>query len=516
MPRPKRPPPPRLRADPTGFVSRFPGFVLMMLGVAGMMMLPALHAARLGRWEIAQTFLDHGLFFGIVGVILGLATMNRVPRIAARYHLVTIVLIFALIPAVMAAPLRALIPGMSFGAAYFEMLSSFTTTGATLFDRPALLPEPLHLWRALSGWMGGLLVLGMAFAILAPLNLGGFELQEAPAHHGESRLSATIEEANRRILRFLRTIAPVYVIFTGVLALLLIFAGDRPFIAICHAMATLSTSGISPVGGLQGAQSGWLGEVAIAVFLLAAVSHRVLRFDLRKSRRPSFADPQIQLMLITVLGVTLVLFLRSFVGAVEISRQDNLTASVQAIWGSVFTTLSFLTTMGFESADWRTMQLWSDLPAPGIILMGMAVMGGGIATTAGGIKLLRLYALYRHGLREMDLLIHPSAMGRRGQGERLISDEGARMAFIFLMLFLVALALVMIALAATGIGFVTSVALAVASLTTTGPLINVLGEGARYSDLNAVARYIFCAAMIVGRMEILVIFALFNPAFWRR
>ena len=126
---------------------------------------------------------------------------------------------------------------------------------------------------------------------------------------------------------------------------------------------------------------------------------------------------------------------------------------MRAIWGSVFTVLSFLTTTGFVSEDWRATQLWSDLPEPGIILLGVAVMGGGIATTAGGIKLLRLYALYRHGLREMDKLVHPSSVGRRGQGDALISRGGARIAFIFLMLTLIALALVMLALAATGLSF---------------------------------------------------------------
>jgi trk system potassium uptake protein TrkH len=217
-----------------------------------------------------------------------------------------------------------------------------------------------------------------------------------------------------------------------------------------------------------------------------------------------------------VVGVTFVLFLRSFVGAVEIERQDNLVAALQAVWGSLFTVLSFLTTMGFESRDWRTMQIWSDLPDPGTILLAVAVMGGGIATTAGGVKLLRLYALYRLGLREMDKLIHPSTDGRRGQGDRLISEGGARIAFVFLMLFLVALAVVMIALAATGLGFDRSLALSVAALTTTGPAIGVLGDGGGYADLPAAARVVLCLAMIVGRMEALVIIALFNPVYWRQ
>ena len=221
-------------------------------------------------------------------------------------------------------------------------------------------------------------------------------------------------------------------------------------------------------------------------------------------------------MLISVVGVTALLFLRSFIGAAEIDRQDNLSAAFQAVWGSLFTVLSFLTTTGFESHDWRAMQLWSDLPNPGTILLGVAVMGGGIATTAGGVKLLRIYALYRHGLREMDRLIHPSSLGRRGQGDRLISPNGARIAFIFLMLFLISLALVMIALSATGLGFERSLAVAIAGLTTTGPAIDTLGTGLGYGDLSAAAKAIFCAAMIVGRMEALVIISLFNPIYWRQ
>ena len=415
----------------------------------------------------------------------------------------------------LAAPLVAALPAIGIGGGYFEMLSCLTTTGATLFDRPQLIADPLHLWRALVGWLGGLMILATAFAILAPLNLGGFEIGQSGASLGDGVRSGTIEEASRRIVRAIRQIAPIYGGATGVLAIVLVAAGDRPLVAVCHAMAALSTSGISPVGGVTGTASGRIGEMAIALFLLPAVSQRGMDFR-RWRRNPRFSDPQVQLMLISVIGITVVLFLRSFVGAAEIDRQDNLTAALQAVWGSVFTVLSFLTTTGFESHDWRAMQLWSDLPDPGTILLGVAVMGGGIATTAGGVKLLRIYALYRHGLREMDRLIHPSSLGRRGQGDHLISEGGARIAFIFLMLFLIGLALVMVALAATGLSFERSLALAVAGLTTTGPAIQTLGEGLAYARLSAPAQAIFCVAMIVGRMEALVIIALFNPSYWRQ
>lgn len=494
---------------------QFPIFTILILLAAFLMVVPALHAARSENWLIMQAFLYHGVFFALLGVLLGIAMSNRRPRNAARYHLTTLLVAYLLLPAIMAAPLAQLVPAIGMRGAYFEMISSLTTTGATLFPAPRLLPETLHLWRALVGWVGGLMILVAAFAVLAPLNLGGFEISQGGDRKLVDRRGGSVEETTARILRVARQIAPVYATFTGTLSLLLIAAGDRPFVAICHAMATLSTSGISPVGGLSGASSGFLGEVAIALFLLVAVSHLALSFNWRSCWGLGLNDPQVRLMLISVLGVTILLFLRSFIGASDIDRQDNILAAARAIWGSLFTVLSFLTTTGFESRDWLSMQLWSNLPAPGTILLGIAVMGGGIATTAGGVKLLRLYALYRHGLREMDVLVHPSSVLARGDGKNMITTRGARVAFVFLMLFVVSIAVVMISLTATGLSFEQSLVLSISGLTTTGPAIRTLGDGTSYRDLTDGARAILGVSMIVGRMEALVLIALFNPAFWR-
>ena len=234
---------------------QFPAFVIVMLIASGLMLVPALHAAGLENWPIARGFLHNAVVFALFAVLLGLATMNRQPRVPARYLLMTLLLVYLLLPLVLAGPLVALAPGLGLAGAYFEMLSCLTTTGATLFERPQLIAEPLHLWRSLVGWMGGLMVLVSAFAILAPLNLGGFEISRS-GDRFEGGRRGTIEEASARILRAAREIAPIYAGFTGVLALLLILAGDRPFLAVCHAMATLSTSGISPVGGIDGNPAG--------------------------------------------------------------------------------------------------------------------------------------------------------------------------------------------------------------------------------------------------------------------
>ncbi len=494
---------------------QFPTLAVLILIAAGLMLVPVLHAAQAEDWLTARTFLYHGVFFAVIGIIVGLALANRKPRIAARYHLTTVLVAYVVLPVLLAAPMAHLVPALGMSGAYFEMVSSFTTTGASLFNGPRQVSDTLHLWRALVGWSGGLFILVVAFAVLAPLNLGGFEVGEGGAGQLLGRRGGSVEEVSARLIRVTRRIAPVYGAFTALLSLMLILAGDRPFVAICHAMSTLSTSGISPVGGLRGAQSGLLGEMAIAVFLMLAISYRWMSLNVRRDWRLGLEDPQVRLMLIAVLGVTAVLFLRSFIGATEIDRQDNLVAAVRAVWGGLFTVLSFLTTTGFESRDWLTMQIWSGLPEPGVILLGAAVMGGGIATTAGGVKLLRLFALYRHGLREMETLVHPSSVMARGTGDSLITVRGARVAFVFLMLFLASIALMMLGLAATGLGFEQSLSLAISSLTTTGPAVASLDQDLRYDMLGDAARAVLCVGMIVGRIEALVLIALFNPSFWR-
>ena len=162
---------------------QFPAFVVLLMVASAMMLLPAVHAAQLGEWRVARVFLEHAVFFLLFGIILGLATMNRKVRVPPRYFLMTLLFAYMLLPLMLAAPLVALVPAIGLGGAYFEMLSCLTTTGATLFDRPQAVAESIHLWRALVGWMGGLLILVSTFAILAPLNLGGFEI----GHAGDDR-----------------------------------------------------------------------------------------------------------------------------------------------------------------------------------------------------------------------------------------------------------------------------------------------------------------------------------------
>jgi trk system potassium uptake protein TrkH len=282
-------------------------------------------------------------------------------------------------------------------------------------------------------------------------------------------------------------------------------------------MALLSTRGISPVGGLAGTQGGFVAEAVMFMFLFFAISRNTFLSGREQDNWQSFQqDKEITQTLLLITIIPLLLFIRHWSGAIELNDQPDSLSAIASIWGSAFNVLSFLTTTGFVSNSWAASQSWSGLNTPGLIFIGLASLGGGVATTAGGIKLLRIYALYKHGLREMERLSFPNSVGGAGQRGRSIRREGAFVAWIFLMVFVLTLGVVMLALTLTGIDFVDALAFATAGLSTTGPLVYIaIEDGASYARLPDVAKGILCVAMILGRLETVAVIALFNPNYWR-
>lgn len=496
-------------------------FIVVLMGIGALAMyLPALHGFAVRDYDVSRAFFYAGTICLMVTVLLGIATAANRGGHPARDQLLTLLATFTLLPAMLALPFAEAVPSTTFPAAWWEMVSALTSTGATLFE-PGRLPASVHLWRALVGWMGGFFVLVTAAAILAPMNLGGYEvLSGAPAGRGAVAAGQAARGTGpaERIRRHALTLLPAYGGLTLALWVGLIIAGEGALTAACHAMSTLSTSGISPVaGGPATTGAGLAGEAVIFVFLVFALSRRLYPSGRTLRGTSGLADdPELRMALLIVTVVPALLFLRHWIGALEVDEVKDTGAALRALWGTVFTVLSFLTTTGFESAAWAEARDWSGLASPGLILAGLAVIGGGVATTAGGVKLLRVYALFRHGEREVERLVHPASIGGGGVEARRLRRQGAQMAWIFFMLFALSIAVTMLALALSGLDFVASTTFAVAALSTTGPLAALAAEAPLpWSELNAAARAVTAGAMVLGRLETLAIIALLNPDFWR-
>lgn len=501
------------------YFRRLPFLVLLLFIAAGAMMVPAFFAFVMEDPETGRDFLYSGLMIAVMAGLLGLATQSTRALQSDRGYLVSLLMCYLWMPLILSIPMIEAVGNTRYINVYFDMISALTTTGAEIFEPDRLAPA-VHLWRGLVAWLGGLLIWVTALAVLQPLNLGGYEVTSEANITGRVTLSSgqmRVASAAVRLRRNALRLIPIYSALTGILALALMLSGQDFLEAVVHAMSTLSTSGISPTGGLVGSPAGMAGEMLIFVFLIFALSRRsfISGFGQDLIERLS-RDREVRLALFAIVVLPTLLFVRHWLGALEVDDLANANAATRALWGSVFTVLSFLTTTGFVSDDWALARSWSGLPTPGLLLMGLVIMGGGVATTAGGLKLLRVYALYKHGAREIEKLIHPNSVAGAGRMGRRIRREGAYIAWIFFMLFLVSIAVIVLALAATGLGFEQSMILAIAALSTTGPLATVAGDAPiLYLTLSDPAKIILAAAMIVGRMEALVLIALLNPGFWR-
>lgn len=492
---------------------------LQLLGIVGVSMLvPAGHALALEDFHTARSFFYAGLLTLVLVSLVGIALSNQRHNRSGLRQLLALLGAFTALPMVMAVPFFESLRTTTYLNSYLEMVSSFTTTGASLFP-PERLPPTLHLWRAQVGWMGGLLMWISAAAILAPLNLGGFEVTaSAEPGRGEARVAMMDgADATTRVMRTSWRLVPIFAGLTFALWVLLLISGEGPLVAFSHAASTMATSGISPVGGVQNGASGIVGEIVVFLFLLFALSRLTFSNDTVTAAGTDLrSDPEFRVGLLIVVVVPAFLILRHWAGAYDVDEVNDLGAALKAAWGGMFTVLSFLSTTGFISADWAEARGWSGLDNPGIILLGLAMIGGGVATTAGGVKLLRIFALYLNGMREIERLVHPHSVGNAGALSQRIRRQGAFVAWIFFMLFALSLAFVTMALGGVGVPFDAALVLSISALSTTGPLTAVaLEQPITLVELSAAAKLIFAAAMVLGRLETLAIIALLSRNLWR-
>jgi len=502
-----------------GALSRMPLFLLVWGIGALSMSVPGSFALLRGNAPVAQTFFFNGCIGLIIVTMVVLARASSKSRHGTLGQLLALLATFLLLPIYLAVPLYEGLGNTSYLNAYFDMVSSVTTTGAALFDDPARLAPSLHLWRAEVAWLGGLLMWVAASAILAPLSLGGFEVtaRGQPGRSAAAAMRIQRADPRKRLVRITVTLAPVYAGLTLVIWVLLMMAGEGSLTGLIHAMSVMATSGISPIGGLGQAQSGITGEAILFLFMFFALSRLTFSNDTATTGFTRLdRDPEFRIGLMLVIGLPLTLFLRHWFASLEVSTTDNTMLALRALWGAMFTVMSFLTTTGFESSDWAEARQWSGLGTPGLILMGLSLIGGGVATTAGGVKLLRVYALYLNGMREMERLVHPHAVSGAGLGNRRIQKNGAFIAWVFFMLFALSLALITVVLAALGSSFDQALVLSIATLSTTGPLIDIAAETPiSLAELGDWSKVVLIVAMVLGRLETLAIIALFTPNLWR-
>lgn len=509
---------------------RFPVCPLACLAYGLSMLAPMCFALATGDERTARAFFLGVAVSVLVFGMIGLPFYGRSGISGPRSALLSLMMFWLLAPMLGAVPLLALRPQLGVVGAYFEMVSFTTTTTASQLESLQNIPHGLLLWRAIACWIGGFITLTAGFAILEPLNLGGFEIERArdtgvssrdDPHASRRALDRLIradqaELSIERTARSIRLVAPIYIATTGVVAMLFLFSGAEPFAALAHAMGVVSTGGVTVDDGGFAGQGSFAAEF-IALGALIVVATRAGAMPSHEATfRAKARREEMTLLAVALIISTGALYLRHWIGAFEISQESSVYENMRALWGALFMSLSFLTTTGYESAAWTAAREWTGLSNPGLILLGLAAIGGGAATTAGGVKLLRIAVLFRLTGREIDRLAHPHSVSRAGAGDVSASHEAVLLAWVFLMLFIASLSLTAMALTLTGLTFDQSLLAAVSSLSNIGAGLEFGGaKEITYAEMPENARLILCVAMVVGRVETLALVTLLNPAYWR-
>lgn len=480
----------------------FPPLIIAM-AISGLaMFVPATIALYSDSNTEARSFLYFGLIIILISVFGAIATRNRNKTRTLASNLGGIVLSFILLPAFLAAPMFELVPGMTILDAYVELVSCLTTTGFAVHAPVEDYSLPMQFWRAEVAWLGGLLVWITVITLLLPLGLGGTGTGSAhgwlPSGFRTSHGRATSLGSGILI------VTPAYAGLTSILWLLLIIVDLPPFTAAMLAMSTISTSGIMP-GGIEVTRSvSMTQELVVFVFLFLALSKIYLVGRRESPGIGSIArDMELRLALLLVSLACMLILIFNWQELVRGYNTDDLNLLARSIWGIVFTLVSFLSTSGVPSIDWPATE---GLGFAEFTLVLLTIIGGGVATTAGGIKLLRVYLLFRSSSNAVNVMLYPSMVVSRGIRQDRSMPARSGEAWIFIILFLFTLAAVQLMLAATGLEFSTAFVLAVSSLSTTGPLLDtVLGSENALVAMSSATKSIVCLAMIIGRVELVVI-----------
>ena len=385
----------------------------------------------------------------------------------------------------------------SFTDAIFESVSAVTTTGATVLTGLDSMPRDMLLWRSMMQWLGGLGIIALGTAVLPFLRIGGMRLFNTES----SDLSEKALPSTRRILNRLLLI---YVAISAVCAVCYKLAGMNPFDAINHAMTTVSTGGFSTHdSSFAYFDSGPIELVAVVFMLLAAVPFMLYLPLLLGRRSGLLSDSQVQSMFAIYFAVAAVL-------ATWVILTDQVDM-FSAFRKSTFNVISIGTTTGFVSTDYAA---WGGFAA--MLFFFLTFVGGCSGSTSGGIKVFRFKIAAVMFNETLQRLLHPNAVYSRSMQGRPVTDEIVASVMAFSLAFATIVGLAAMLLAAAGNDVVTSFSAAATTMANVGPGIgDVIGPTGNFAALTDESKWVLCATMLLGRLEIFTMLLLFTPAFWR-
>ncbi|MCD6153290.1 MAG: TrkH family potassium uptake protein [Syntrophobacterales bacterium] len=386
----------------------------------------------------------------------------------------------------------------AFTDAFFESISGFTTTGATVITNIESIPHGILLWRSLTQWLGGMGIIILSIAVLPLLGVGGMQLYKAELP------SPVKDKLTPRVAETARTLWIVYIIISIVEFIMLLFGGMDVFNSLCHTFSTMATGGFSTSDASIGHFRSVYIDGIITLFMLIAGINFTLHYSLIMGNfktviKNSELRFYLGIVLISVIIITLNLRLNIF----EDIGQSIRYAAFQAI--------SILTTTGFTTDNFNE---WPALSK--IILLLLMFIGGSAGSTGGSIKCLRILLILKHSYMELYRLVHPHAVTAVKLGKKTVYPETMASIWGFFILYLLLTVVASILMTSLGLDMITAFSSVVATIGNVGPGFGAVNASLTYSEIPSLGKWILSFCMLAGRLEIYTVIILMIPEFWKK
>src|SRR5690606_3220973 len=484
-------------------------FGLLLLFNGGFMLLATL-VSWIYKDGVTFELLLSGVAILLLGVFLMVLTKKHRKEMNKREGYVVVTFGWIVMAASGALPYMVTHAIPSFTSAFFETMSGYTTTGATILNDIEIVPKGVLFWRSTTHWIGGMGIIVLAIAILPLLGIGGMQLfaAEAPGPSAD-KLHPRITDTAKRLWL-------IYFGYTVAETVLLQLAGMSFFDAINHSMATLATGGFSTKNA---SVAYWnhqpIIQYIIALFMFLAGANFVLSYFAFKGKVQKIINDEefrlyFKFVLIFTIIAALIIYYRADASISSIQDAMVLGKAENAFRHALFQVLSVITTTGFITADYT---LWT--PFLVVFFFGLMFLGGSAGSTSGGVKVVRHLILIKNGFLEFKRTLHPNAIVPVRYNDKAINRFIVFNILSFFILYMISFIIGALVFSMFEIDFQSSVGLSASSLGNIGPALGNFGPVNNYSALPPLAKWWASFLMLIGRLELFTVLILFTPFFWR-
>ena len=447
------------------------------------------------------------LVAGWIGIAIGTGASSQVGE---REGYVIVALVWVVFSAFGMLPywLSGQIP--SFTDSWFETMSGFSTTGATILDDIEVLSHGALFWRSMTQWLGGLGIIVLSVALLPMFGLGGMQLYAAEMN------GISYEKLSPRIADTAKSLWITYILLTIAEVGLLWAEGMPIFDSVCHSFTTVSSGGFSTKNMSIAFYASPIIDYTVAFFmLLAGVNFGLIILFFRGKPGRLWHDEETKWYLSAVGVVTAVLTIGLMVqwlmDSFAASSNEFFSHLEMAFREGLFTTIATMTSTGFGIADYMT---WP--PFLWVVVFFLMFTGASSGSTSGGMKWVRLMIFVKSGFAEFKRRIHPNAIVPVKLNGKPITQQTTNNVMAFVQFYLMILIGTVLIFCGTGVDFDESIGAAVSALGNIGPSIGQYGPAGTYALFPTTAKWVMTLVMLIGRLEIFTVLLLFTKALWKK